>query len=143
MVLKKVFSIYNKYKEVINYLIFGFLTTVICLLVYYALTLTFIDPSKAIELQIANIISWIVGVSFAYVTNRKYVFNSRSKNVKKELISFVGARIITLIIDMLIMGIFVSLLKFDDRIIKIFSQVVVIVSNYLFSKLFVFKKEVK
>lgn len=138
--MKKVINLYNNYKEVINYLIFGFLTTIISLIVYYALTLTIINPNKAIELQVANILSWVAGVIFAYITNRKYVFNSKNKNVKKELISFVSARVVTLLLDMFIMGLFVSILGFNDRIMKIISQIIVIISNYIFSKLFVFKK---
>ena len=138
--VKKVINLYNNYKEVINYLIFGFLTTIISLIVYYALTLTIINPNKAIELQVANILSWVAGVTFAYITNRKYVFNSKNKNVKKELISFVSARVVTLLLDMFIMGLFVSILGFNDRIMKIISQIIVIINNYIFSKLFVFKK---
>ncbi len=65
---------YNKNKEIINYLIFGVLTTIVGLGVYYGLTLTVLDPNKALELQIANIISWISAVTFAYFTNRKWVF---------------------------------------------------------------------
>ena len=142
--MKKVINLYNNYKEVINYLIFGFLTTIISLIVYYALTLTIINPNKAIELQVANILSWVAGVTFAYITNRKYVFNSKNKNVKKELISFVSARVVTLLLDMFIMGLFVSILGFNDRIMKIISQIIVIIGNYIFSKLFIFsKKETK
>lgn len=139
MMLSKIINLYRKNKEVVNYLIFGVLTTVVTLAFYYFLTIIFIDPNNAIQLQIANIMSWVVGVSFAYVTNRKYVFESKSKDVKKELLSFVCARLITLFMDMLIMGIGVTILKFNDKIVKIVSQIVVIVSNYLFSKIFVFK----
>ena len=138
--IKKIINIYNKYREVINYLIFGFLTTVISLLVYYILVFTIIDPHNPILLQVANIISWIVGVIFAYVTNRRYVFNSKNQNKVKEASKFVIARIITLIMDMLIMFIGVTILKYNDKIIKIISQILVIVSNYLFSKILVFKK---
>lgn len=133
-------SLYKKNKEVINYLIFGVLTTAISLLTYYGLTLTILNPSKSFELQIANIISWIIGVVFAYVTNRKYVFESNSKEKIREISSFVGARIITLIMDMLIMFVGVTIFKGNDKILKVTSQIVVIISNYLFSKLFVFKK---
>ena len=138
--MKKIISLYKKYQEIVNYLIFGVLTTLVSLLVYYCLTFTIINPKDAIMLQVANILSWIAGVTFAYITNRKYVFNSKNTNIKKELVSFVSARIVTLILDMLIMGVFVTLLGFNDKIVKIISQVVVIVSNYVFSKLFVFKE---
>lgn len=139
--MKKIKELYKKNKEIINYLIFGFLTTVVSLLVYYILTFTIIDPNHSLELQLANIISWIAGVAFAYITNRKYVFESKNNNVTKELSSFVGARIITLIMDMLIMYIGVTVLKGNDKILKLISQIVVIVSNYIFSKIFVFKNK--
>ena len=141
IILEKIIELYKHHKEVINYLIFGGITTVICLLVYYILTSTIINPKNAIELQIANIISWIVGVTIAYITNRKYVFESKNKNYKKEVSSFVIARIITLLMDMAIMYIGVTILKGNDKILKLISQVVIIISNYIFSKIFVFKKK--
>lgn len=134
-------GLFNKHREVMMYLIFGVLTTVISLIVYYLLVYTVLNPDNAFELQIANIISWIAGVTFAYVTNRKYVFESKNKNKLKEAGSFVLARIATLFMDMAIMFIGVTLLKGNDKILKIISQVVVIVANYVFSKLFVFKKK--
>lgn len=133
-------NIYEKYKEIINYLIFGVLTTVISLIVYYGLTYTIINPDNAFMLQVANVISWIAGVLFAYFTNRKYVFESKNENKLKEFLSFVGARITTLLLDMGIMGVGVSLLHGNDKIMKLISQVLVIVGNYLLSKIFVFRK---
>ena len=130
----------NKHREVIMYLIFGVLTTLISLLVYYGLVYTVLNPEDAIQLQVANIISWVAGVTFAYFTNRKYVFESKNKNKLKEAGSFVLARVATLVMDMAIMFLGVTILAFNDKIIKIISQVVVIVSNYIFSKIFVFKK---
>ena len=134
------FEKYKNYKEVINYLIVGGLTTFISLLVYYICVLTFLNPNNDIELQIANVISWIAGVLFAYFTNRKFVFESKEENKIKEAGKFVGSRIVTLVIDMVIMWIGVSLLSFNDKIMKLFSQIVIIILNYVFSKLFVFKK---
>ena len=136
-------KIYQKYKEIILYLIFGVLTTVISLLTYYALVYTILNPDNAWQLQLANIISWIAGVLFAYVTNRKYVFESKNKNKKKEITKFFLSRVITLLMDMVIMFVGVTVLKGNDKIIKIISQVVVIVLNYLFSKLIVFTKKGK
>lgn len=133
-------NIYEKYKEIINYLIFGVLTTVISLIVYYGLTYTIINPDNAFMLQVANVISWIAGVLFAYFTNRKYVFESKNEKKLKEFSSFVGARITTLLLDMAIMGVGVSLLHGNDKIMKLISQVLVIVGNYLLSKIFVFRK---
>ena len=136
--LKKVLN-----KEVIMYLIFGVLTTVVSLAVYYGLIFTILNPENAIQLQIANIISWIAGVIFAYVTNRKFVFESKEKNKLKEISKFVSSRIGTLILDMLVMFIGVTILKLNDKIVKIISQVLVIIGNYILSKLFVFKNKNK
>lgn len=133
-------NLYLKYKQIINYLIFGVLTTIVSLLVYYALVFTILNPEHAIELQVANIISWIAGVIFAYITNRKYVFESKNQNQIKEVTQFVLARVVTLVLDMAIMGLGVTLLKINDKILKLISQVLVVVLNYVFSKLFIFKK---
>lgn len=138
--MQKIIELFNKYKEIIMYLIFGVLTTVVSLVTYYVLTLTILNPEKAIQLQLANIISWIVSVAFAYVTNRKFVFESKSEDIVKEATSFVGGRVLTLLLDMAIMFIFVTLLHLNDKIFKIVSQVLVIVTNYVISKLFVFKE---
>lgn len=133
-------KLYNKYKEIINYIIFGALTTLISLLVYFVLVNTFLNPDDAIKLQIANVISWIAGVFFAYITNRRYVFESKEKNKAKEATKFFAARITTLLIDMLIMFIGVTIFGVNDKIIKVISQIIVVISNYVFSKLIVFKK---
>lgn len=134
-------DLYNQYKEIINYLIFGVLTTVISLIVYYLLTLTILNPNKSIELQIANVASWCAGVLFAYFTNRKFVFNSKNINKLKEFVTFTGARVTTLILDMLIMFIFVTTLHLNDKIFKLVSQVLVVIGNYILSKLIVFKRD--
>lgn len=134
-------SVYEKYKEIINYLIFGVLTTVTSLIVYYGLTFTIINPDDALMLQVANVISWIAGVLFAYFTNRKYVFESKNTNKIKEFTSFVGARVTTLLLDMAIMGLGVTILHGNDKIMKLISQILVIVGNYVLSKVFVFRKK--
>ena len=127
-------------KEFIFYLIFGVLTTIVSLSVYYFCVLTFLNPNNAFQLQIANILSWILAVAFAYATNRKFVFESKDPNKLKELIKFVTARLLTLFLDMLVMFILVTLLHFNDKISKLISQVIITISNYIFSKIFVFKK---
>ena len=134
-------NMYCKHKEGINYLIFGFLTTMLTLFTYYLLTLMILDAKVPLELQLANIISWIVGFLFAYITNRKFVFQSKNKEVASEFLKFLGSRLFTLFLDMVIMYVFVSLMHFDNRLIKLISQVVVIVGNYLLSKLIVFVKK--
>ena len=138
--IKTIKELFNKYREIIMYLIFGVLTTVVSLAVYYILVYTVLNPNNPFELQVANIISWIAGVTFAYFTNRSMVFQSKNKNKLKEAGSFVLARVVTLIMDMLIMFVGVTLLHGNDKLLKLISQVIVIVSNYVFSKLFVFKK---
>ncbi len=138
--IKTIKELFNKYREIIMYLIFGVLTTVVSLAVYYILVYTILNPNNPFELQVANIISWIAGVTFAYFTNRSMVFQSKNKNKLKEAGSFVLARVVTLIMDMLIMFAGVTLLRGNDKLLKLISQVIVIVSNYVFSKLFVFKK---
>lgn len=133
-------KLYIKYKEIINYLIVGVLTTIVSLSTYYLLVFTILNPKNSIQLQIANIVSWIVSVAFAYVTNRKYVFESKEKNKLKEAGMFFFARVLTLLLDMAIMFVGVTVLHLNDKIFKLISQVAITISNYLISKLFVFKK---
>lgn len=138
--LQKILNLYKKYKEIINYLIVGVLTTVVSLAVYYISVFTFLNPDNSIQLQIANILSWVAGVAFAYFTNRKYVFESKNENKLKEATKFVSSRITTLFLDMLVMWLGVTILGFNDKIIKLVSQVLITIGNYILSKLFVFKK---
>ncbi len=128
------------YREIIAYLIVGVLTTIVSLATYYIVTITFLNPNKPIELQIANILSWIFAVTFAYFANRKYVFESKEKNKVKEGTKFILSRLTTLALDMLTMFVMVSLLSINDRISKLVSQVIVVVGNYIISKFFVVKK---
>lgn len=143
--MEKIKELYLKYKEIINYLIFGVLTTAVSLIVKYILLFTIFEASNPVQLQTSIIISWIMAVLFAYFTNRKYVFVSTNKNKTKEFISFVISRLSTLLLEMFIMWFFVTLLKLNsDLWVVIFtavSQVAIIIGNYILSKLFVFKKE--
>ena len=138
--MKKIEQLYLKYKEIINYLVVGVLTTIVSLTVYYISVFAFLNPENAFQLQIANILSWIAGVTFAYFTNRKFVFESKEKDKLKEAGKFVLSRVITLLMDMLIMWLGVTVLHGNDKIMKLISQVVITISNYVFSKIFVFKK---
>lgn len=134
-------SMAKKYKELVLYVLFGVLTTVINFIIYYACVLTFLDPNDSIELQIANVLSWTGAVIFAYITNRKYVFESKKKNIVQEMSKFFGSRISVLFLEMLLMFIFVSMLGFNDKVMKVFVQVIVITSNYALSKWIVFTKK--
>ena len=143
--MKKIIQLYKKYEEVINYLIIGGLTTLVNLIVKYALLFTVLKAENPVQLQTAVIVSWIVACLFAYITNRKIVFKSKSEKIIKEFVSFVTARLITLGMEMLIMYIFVTALRLNSNlwvvVWSIVAQVVVVVANYVFSKLFIFKKE--
>lgn len=128
-------------RETVRYIIVGVLTTVVSLLVYYLLVLTILDPSNAVQLQIANCLSWIAAVSFAYITNRKYVFRSTNDNILKESAGFFLSRIGTLLADMLLMFMMVTVLAWNDKLAKLLVQGFVLVANYLLSKLVVFREK--
>ena len=132
-------ELYYKYREIINYLIVGGLTTVVSLSVYYACVLTILDPHDPVQLQVANIISWIAAVTFAYFTNRKYVFESHDPDIVGEALKFFASRIGTLLMDMGTMFLLVTIMGMSDKIAKLIVQVIVTVGNYLFSKLLVFR----
>ena len=129
-----------KYKEIISYLIFGVLTTLVSLLSYYLLSTFVFNINRPFWLMVVNVISWILSILFAFFTNKKYVFKNDEKGLN-QFFKFVGGRIYTLVLDVLIMFIFVSILHFNDKIIKIISQIIIIVANYVISKIFVFRRE--
>lgn len=143
--MDKIKELYLKYKEIINYLIFGVLTTIVSLATKYLLLFTVLDASDAVQLQIAVITSWITACLFAYITNRIWVFESKSKNIIKEMAKFFGARLATLGMEMLIMFVFVTTLGLNSDIWVIIwtlvSQVLIIIGNYILSKLIVFKNK--
>ena len=145
--LKFLADIYRNHLEGMRYLVFGALATVLNLGVKFLLLFTILDASYEFELQLAVIISWIVACAFAYFTNRVLVFKSESDKNLKEAISFVTARIATLGLEMLIMFFFVTFLGLDSNlwvaVWSVFAQVMVILTNYIFSKLFIFKKDKK
>jgi len=138
-------NIYYKNPEIWNYLIVGVLTTVVSLAIKWGLLFTILDAKNGFQVQVAVIVSWIGAVIFAYITNRIFVFKSKSKNYLKEISSFVLGRVATLLMEMFIMWFFVTLLKLNsDTWVLVFTlvcQVLVTIFNYILSKLFVFKKE--
>ena len=133
-------QLYLRYKELINYLIVGVLTTVVSLAVYYGCVTTVLDPNNPLQMQLANIISWICAVTFAYFTSRRFVFESKNEAVFQEAIRFYLSRVTTLLMDMGIMFVMVTLLSYNDKIAKLVCQVVVTIANYVLAKLIVFKK---
>ena len=138
--MRKIVELYKKYKEIINYIIVGGMTTVVSLVVYYGCVLTFLNPRNAVQLQIANVLSWIAAVTFAYFTNRKFVFESTNKNVFREAFSFYTSRVATLLLDMAFMFLLVTIINMNDKIAKLIVQVLVMISNYILSKYIVFTK---
>lgn len=137
--MRKIKSLYLKHKEIINYVIVGGCTTLVSLGSYYICVITFLNPMNPVELQIANIISWVCAVAFAYITNRKYVFESKNTQRFKEVVKFVGARVTTLLIDMLSMALMVTVISLNDKLAKIIVQFIVFALNYIFSKFIVFR----
>jgi len=143
--IKTILGLYLNYKEIINYLIFGILTTVVSLAAKYSLLFTILDAADAFELQVAVVISWVVACLFAYITNRIWVFESKSKKIIKEMINFFTARLVTLGMEMLIMFVFVTILELNSNtwviVWTLVSQVAIIIGNYILSKLIVFRKK--
>lgn len=131
----------EKYGEIVRYLIVGILTTVVSLGTYYGCVFTFLNPENALQLQLANVLSWIIAVTFAYATSRIYVFQSKQENILREMATFYSSRLLTLFMDMAIMFIMVTLCRVNDKLAKLVVQVVVTVANYVFSKIFVFRRE--
>lgn len=129
----------KKYEELIMYIIVGVCTMIVSLVSYFIMANTL-----QMYYQAANIISWVLTVAFAYVTNKKYVFKSPYTSVQattKELVSFVSSRVASLLVEILSMFFFVQVCQIDDNIVKLMNQVLVTVLNYIFSKFWVFRKE--
>lgn len=134
-------ELYKKYEELVMYIIVGVCTMIVSLASYYILA----NP-LGIYYQTANIISWVLAVAFAYVTNKKFVFKSRYSGLSgtaKEMASFVSSRIASLLAEVISMYFFVQICQIDDNIVKLMNQVLVTVLNYIFSKFWVFRKSRK
>lgn len=132
-------ALFAKYKQTILYLIFGVLSTIVNILTY-----AFCTRNLNIEFLISNWIAWIVAVLFAYITNKFFVFESKKINIKfliKELSSFVSCRLLSGIIEMILMYTMISLMSLNDFIVKIITNVVVVILNFIFSKLIIFKNK--
>lgn len=131
-------TFYKKYKEILLYLFFGALTMIVSIASYAICNLTF-----GINALVANIISWILAVMFAFYTNRIWVFQAQRNLIRdflKQMASFCSGRIVTLIIEEVILFIFITCLHYNSMVIKVIAQVVVVILNYVISKLWVFRK---
>lgn len=124
----------KKYKEPLLYIMFGIATTFVNFLAYFLLSK--LEFSTAISTALA----WFLSVLFAFFTNRKYVFEASKNGFLKQISGFFSMRVVTGILDILIMVLFVDILDFNDLLIKLLSNVLVVILNYIFSKFLVFKK---
>lgn len=138
-ILNAILKIYNS-REIFCYLVAGALTVLVNLFIKWSLLFTIFDKNNSLQLQLSVILSWIGAVIFAYIINRFYVFKSKNKKILKESINFLITRIFTLIMEMFITWVLFTLLKINNIImLTILIQIVIIVLNYLFSKIYVFK----
>ncbi|HFL2405591.1 TPA: GtrA family protein [Clostridioides difficile] len=131
--------ILKKHRETILYLFFGAFTTLVNIVSYLFFTRVIL-----FNFMVANALAWILAVLFAYVTNKFFVFESKRIEIKflfKEFLSFVSFRLLSGVVEMLIMYVMIDLLFVNDVIVKIFTNIVVIVLNYLFSKMIIFKNK--
>lgn len=151
--MMKIKDLLYKYKELITYVIFGGLTTLVNFVAFYVVTQILGEELYLLN----NAIAWVVSVVFAYVTNKLFVFESKSWNLKlvaKESVEFVGARIFSFLIEEGGMLLFVSVLGFGEisfnifgftitgqLIAKLILAVVVVIMNYFFSKFIIFRKK--
>ncbi len=133
----KMFKLLKKYEEILKYLFIGGCTTVVSLASYFVFA-----NVMGMHYQAANVLSWALAVTFAYITNKTVVFRSKYDGVKRTLLemgSFVSFRIASLAVEIISMYFFVQICKIDDNIVKLMNQVIVTVLNYLFSKFFIFQ----
>lgn len=150
--MKKLKELFLRYKEIIMYLVFGVLTTVVswCTYALFEFALSGLIEDHILLSSVANVLSWIITILFAFVTNKLWVFNSKSWKgslVIKELGAFVGARLLTGVIEwggvplLMIIGFDQPILGIEGMVAKILISIIVVILNYVFSKLFVFRNK--
>ena len=130
--------LYQKHKAVLLYLLFGGLTTVISIGTFWL-------GHSVLQLNehFANVVSWVLAVLFAFLTNRVWVFSAPTNNAKafwKQLLWFYGGRLTTLAVEELLLFVFITLLKINGMVVKVGAQIAVLILNFVVSKWFVFKK---
>ena len=121
-------------RELVLYVFFGTLTFLVNIISYF-----FFEDILGVNYLISNVLAWFFSVLFAYVTNRIWVFESKSPDILKEMSLFFGGRIFSGAVDTGLMYLFIDILTIGDLISKIVVQIIVIILNYVFSKLIVFK----
>ncbi len=141
--LKGLASWYRKHQEGMRYLVFGALSTIVNIAVYSIFSAILLKglSNETLKVNISEIVAFIAAVLFAYITNKLYVFNSKTNGIKelaREIGSFLGCRIFTEIISILMMNAAVWL-SINDILMKVISNIVVIILNFVFSKILIFK----
>lgn len=140
--LEKYKALYEKYKEVVNYLVFGVLSTIVNFVTYFV-----VARLLGIDKVISNGISWFCSVTFAYITNKLFVFESKTDTSKafiKEMVTFYLSRVLSgALCDVGTFALMVNVLNINDIVAKIVTQIMVIVMNYVLSKLVIFRKKVE
>jgi putative flippase GtrA len=121
-------------KELVLYVVFGTFTFFVNIIVYF-----FFEGILGVNYLISNILAWFFSVLFAYITNRIWVFESKSPDILKEMSLFFGGRIFSGAVDTGLMYLFIDVLSIGNTVSKITVQIIVIILNYVFSKLIVFK----
>lgn len=135
-------TLFKKYEEIVVYLIVGVMTTIVSwFCMFFVNIVIFGNPlyPTALENFVLSVVNWTAGVAFAFPTNRKFVFKSTNPKVFTELLKFITSRLFTLFLDIAIRQV-LGLLGVDVFITTLISAVLVIIGNYIFSKLLVFKK---
>lgn len=135
-------ELFQKYREIIIYLIVGVLTTIFSWGASFIAERFFLNPDIFWQNDIINTIGWVAGVIFAFPLNRKWVFKNSDPHVVKQFFGFAASRLSTWILDIVIMRVTVNMFSMDYWIAKIFiSAVLVTIVNYIFSKVLIFKKK--
>ena len=136
--MEKIRELLVKYRDIVSYLFFGVLTTAVNYIVYLP-CYNWLHLSAAVS----NVIAWVFAVAFAYLTNKPFVFKSNdwsAKTVVPELTKFVGSRVLSGAMETVIIFVAVDLLAWNGNIMKLIVSVVVVILNYVASKLLVFRK---
>ena len=143
--MEKIKELCVKHREILVYLIVGVMTTVFAWAVRFLWNIVFYAGTAhplPLQTTILTIVEFIAGVSFAYPTNRKWVFRSTNPNILKEAAGFVSARLTTLGIQMLLNLVIINVLHVNFYVATVVIGIIVVILNYVFSKLLVFRKKV-
>lgn len=138
----KIIELWKKYREIIVYLIVGVLTTIVAWAAKFIFNFVFYAGTAhptATQNFILSVVNWVAGVAFAYPTNRRFVFESKSPNILSECTKFIMSRVATLVLDIVVMQL-LALAGLNVYVATLISSVLVVIGNYVFSKIFVFKK---